>query len=291
MAVTFGLLAALLWGLTDFLAQRAGRAAGIYRTMFYGQIMAIVSLGGWLAFSPGELARAASAPTAAWAAVVGAVPIGILATVALYRALLSGRIATVVPIAASYGAVSAALSILSGEPAPPGTVIGLVICAAGAILCARPAKIPPDPQVASGAGLSPVLWAATSALAYGALFWLQGRFATPALGAIVPVWVYYALSFLLFLVARLRFRLALALPKGAARILVPVTAAAALSGYVALSIGFANGEVAIVTVISSFQSGVTVLLARLILKERLGMHQIAGVAAVMAGLMLVHSLD
>ena len=289
MAILFGLLAAFLWGLTDFLAQRAGKAVGVYRTMFYGQVVGVAGLGAWMAFAPDARAQPAGASPESWVADFGAALIGLCATLSLYQALLRGRIGTVVPIAASYGAVGALLAILSGERVSVPIILGLACCIIGAVISALPAR------GKDGGGddhsWTPIFWAIAAALAYGTQFWLLGRYATPQLGAVVPVLVYYATGLTLFLLVRVRFAPPIALPQGRLRILVLGTAFAAIGGYVAISAGLATGEIAIVTVLSAFQSGVTVLIAWMIVKERLAAHQIAGVALVVAGLVTIHAFE
>ena len=65
------------------------------------------------------------------------------------------------------------------------------------------------------------------------------------------------------------------------------TGSLALAGFAALTAGLATGELAIVTVLSSLQSAVTVGLACIVLRERLARHQWLGVAVVVTGLALV----
>ena len=48
MALTFGLLAALLWGLSDFLISVSGRSFGVHRAMLCAQSIGVLLVGGWL---------------------------------------------------------------------------------------------------------------------------------------------------------------------------------------------------------------------------------------------------
>jgi uncharacterized membrane protein len=63
--------------------------------------------------------------------------------------------------------------------------------------------------------------------------------------------------------------------------------AVAVLGFVVVSMGLATGRVAIVTVLSSLQTAVTVGLACVFLRERLARHQWVGVSAIVVGLGLV----
>ncbi|HZS59457.1 MAG TPA: DMT family transporter, partial [Gemmatimonadaceae bacterium] len=79
----------------------------------------------------------------------------------------------------------------------------------------------------------------------------------------------------------------LALPKPALRALLLVHAACGVLGYIAYSSGLSTGHIAIVTVLSSLASGVTVLLARVVLSERLTRRQWAGVGAILLGVAML----
>ena len=56
----------------------------------------------------------------------------------------------------------------------------------------------------------------------------------------------------------------------------------------ALTLAVTGGDVAVPTVLASLASVVTVVLARVLIKERVAPHQWAGIAAVIFGLTLLH---
>jgi drug/metabolite transporter (DMT)-like permease len=288
MAILLGLLAALFWGATDFLAQRAGRSAGVYLTMLYSRIVGSLCLGVWILSDPALRAAVAAGSATAWIGAFGAALVGLIATLAFYHALITGSIGTVIPIVATYGGVSAVLAIISGESLRVFVVVGLGACVAGAVLtaCSGRSSAAEPPTMVQNA--SPAIWAAIAAVGYGLQLWLQGRFAAPTLGAIVPMWVYYASGLVIFIVARLYYRPSMNLPAGRSGQFVLGTAVTAIIGYVALSAGLATGQIAIVSVLSSLQGAITVLLAFAILRERLESHQIAGLALVTIGLTLIY---
>ena len=47
-AVVLGLASAISYGITDYLARSAGQAAGIWRSLFYGELLAFTVLSLWL---------------------------------------------------------------------------------------------------------------------------------------------------------------------------------------------------------------------------------------------------
>src|SRR4051794_18271898 len=112
MAAILGLTAALLWGIGDLFARFAGQAIGAWRTLFYSELIGLVLLSLWLAalaFEPTRDALAGMAPWL-WVLLIAAGAIHLLGAFALTEALTVGTISLVMPIASSYGAVSAVLS-------------------------------------------------------------------------------------------------------------------------------------------------------------------------------------
>lgn len=285
-ALTFGLLAALLWGATDFFIRIAGRRLGIHRSMLYAQATGALSMGLWLVCSPSDWQVAHDARSGAWIAAIVAALTGFIATCALYRGMQVGRVGVVAPIAGAYGAVTAILSWATGEPVTYPAMIGIGIIIAGAVLVSEAAPEEHTPQSGASSEKSGVPWAVLSGVGFGAGFWVQGRFAAPQLGAVLPVGVYYGISTSLLLVAALVLRPALKLNWQDAKV-VTGTGTVAVLGFVALSLGLTTGHIALVTALSSLQSAVTVGLAGLFAGERLSTRQWVGVAAVVIGLAVV----
>lgn len=287
MAVVLGLLAALLWGVTDFLIRVTGRSVGVHRSMLYAQGFGAVSVGLWLACSPLARWPLHDLSFTALAAAVGVSPLGLLATLALYRGLQVGRVGLVSPIAGAYGAVTAALSLAGGEAIGLLAVAGIAVIVIGGLLVSAPARDTPGAQGGSSAnGRAGALWAIVACVGFGVQFWVQGRFAVPRLGAVLPVWIYYAFSTLTLALAAVVRRLPIALSSRDA-VSVLGTGTVAVLGFVVISAGLATGRVAIVTVLSSLQSAITVGLAYALLGERLARHQWLGVVVVVIGIGLV----
>lgn len=82
VALVFGLLAALLWGLSDFLISVIGRSFGVDRAMLYAQCVGVVLVGAWILIG---LRRARA---------LLALPDGVIAKLAdgLFRKLLVGAL-------------------------------------------------------------------------------------------------------------------------------------------------------------------------------------------------------
>jgi uncharacterized membrane protein len=287
LALSFGFLAAFLWGATDFLIGVAGRGLGIHRSILYAQATGALSIGLWVAcrpsiWQPFHQASAWPCIAAALAAIVG-----LVATLALYQGMKVGRVGVVAPIAGAYGAVTAVLSWLTGERLALSALVGIGIIILGALLVSIPARKPSIAPASQreGTGLG---WAMMSGLGFGLEFWIQGRFASPWLGAVLPVGIYYWISTSVLTIATLLLRPTLQLSWPDARMVV-TTGLIAVLGFLALSAGLETGHIALVTALSSLQSAVTVGLACIFTGEQLAKHQWVGVVAIVIGLTVVRA--
>ena len=286
VALLLGLASALCYGITDYLARIAGRAVGVWRSMFYGDLAAFLVLSAWFACASGT-ARAFTGHPAAWIAslVAGIILLG--AAALLTRGLMRGRLAVVAPLTASYGAIAALLSAATGERLSHRAGWGIVFTVCGVCLVSLPAggrRAFRDHLHASGFG-----WALGAAVCYAVGFWLQGVFAVPALGPFIPVWLSYgiAVTVIPMLMPVLGARLA---PPGRGQWGAVLGAALfSATAYVALTIGQSTGRVAIVVVLSTLASAVTVLLSRFIERAAIALHQWLAMGVIIAGLILIKS--
>lgn len=277
MGVLFGLLAALGWGTGDFVLSRISRALGPVQTMLYVQAAGIAAGAAVL------LVRRDLPPLepGLWLLAVGVNLFNLAGTALLYRALSVGTLAIVSPIAASFAAVTAVLALAAGERPEPLALGGLALVMAGVIVVSR----------APGAGgaaapLQGAPAAVGAAVCYGVFFWLLSP-VTAGLGIAWPVVlgrVIAAGAALLFLAARREAPQPL--PR---RLWGAVALATTLDtlGFLCYNAGIATAYVSVVTALASIFSAVTVLLAWVLLRERLASSQWAGVAAVIAGVLLV----
>src|SRR5262245_14520050 len=124
MAVLMGLLSALCWGATDYLAGAAARGIGVLRSVFWiqGFGMAVLSI---VLFAAPLRTVAEVAPLGAWGWGLLAAGANFAGTVALTKALAIGKAALVAPIATTYGAVTTILALITGEEVGRLALIGL----------------------------------------------------------------------------------------------------------------------------------------------------------------------
>lgn len=294
MGVLLGLLAALGWGSADFLARYATRLIGTYRTLFYMQFIGLFSLSIYL-IATGQLPRLLeTAGWQPWAWCVVVALLNVVGSLALYRAFEVGVLMVVSPIAASYAALTVVLSLLSGETLGRLRGIGIGLALIGALFAATSfaspeeeikaeAKQPRRKQgLTRGAGL-----ALFAAVAYGVMFWLLGFQVAPALGGIAPIWLIRLVTPCTLALVAAPTRQRLRLPTGRAWWLVVGVGILDTSAYVANTIGFATHQIAVVSVLASLFSTVTVMLAWFFLRERLHWSQWLGIAGIFAGVALV----
>lgn len=223
-----------------------------------------------------------------------------LALLLYYGALARGPVSIVTPLAASGVAVPVLVGTVTGHA--PGLLgwAGLLIAAVGVLVIARsrtaqdepappcPGGRPgcPDEQGARAPRLPPVLAALLAAAGFGMSFVLVGVGGQSG----SALWVAAGLQSG-GLLALLPILLAGSLRR--ARVprpgwpLLALTALLIAGGDAALSLALSSGDLATVSVLGSLDSVVSVVLARLVLAERLRHTQTGGVVAALIGAALL----
>ncbi len=269
MAALLALISSITWGSADFLGGIAARRVGALRVLtvsYPAGVVVLIPIAIWLL--PGQL----SGDVALWAIAGGAV--GAVAMVLLYGALARGPMGIVSPLTAVMSAaIPVAVGLALGESLGWIAFVGMALAAVAVILVSRErgehlraSPLALGLALGSGVaiglyltvlGLAPAdsgIWTATiaravsSALVVGvALVWLRPRTVTH-------------FPWLLALVAGSLDALANGVFQLAAQ----------------------RGDLAVVAVIGSLYPAATVILARLILKERMSGIQSTGVALALA---------
>ena len=274
LAALFGLLTALCFGVGSFTAQGLTSRVGWLRAPLVVQAVALPIVAAVALAVDGV-------PDRDGEAIAHALGLGLLnvfAMVSLYRAFAVGALSIVAPIASSYAAVTVLMAAISGEPPGPATTVGLVAVLVGVAVVAAARGAPVPGARWRGAG---VLWAGLSSMSLGAeFFWLAP--VTDALGPLWPVVAMRAVG--VAVLWPLRRLLRPVEPEGALPWLW-VAACVVLDtlGLVLYAVGTRHGKVAVVAVLASLASVVTLVLARRRLRERLTAAQGCGVALLLAG--------
>jgi len=291
--ILFGLSAALSWGVADFLAQFSSRQIGAFRTLFYMQVAGVLCASAYIA-------AIGVSPAAVWQGIAQHPGLALFmggasgaAMLSFYSALERGRISIVAPISSSYPALTVLLAYASGERLTAPRMAGVLCTICGVVLAAiaeAPKQGAPAAEharhAAMGAG---VLLALACALTFGVVYWALGFYAIPAWGGIGTVWIQRFSTLVWMAVLARPLRWGLRVPSGGALGLVSLVGLLDATGFLLSNLGFQREQVGVVTVLGSLFGAVAVLLAMVVLAERLSKRQWLGVALIFAGIVLINS--
>lgn len=285
-SVILGLAAAVGWGVADFVARYTTRDAGAFRSLFFMQLFGLVPLSA-ICWADG-FGQALRAPGAAWdwAAAGGVMSAG--AILALYRSFETGTLAVVAPISSGYPALTALLAISSGERVSAGHWVGIALVLAGVALTVGAAgQGQATSETTQRNSRTGVGWAIVAALGFGVMFWLLGFHVVPAMGALTSVWVVRVFATGTLAVVAWPASQSLRLPRKSVVWMLVAIAALDVVAYVANNFGLEFRHVSIVTVLASLYAAVTVLLAAVVLREKLNGKQWVGIALIFVGVIVL----
>ncbi len=283
MVILLGLAAAALYGTGDFLGGLATRRAHVLVVLALAETAGVIVVLPAAAMSPGP-ARLAGL---AWGISAGLV--GGLGLIVFYQGLAAGPMSVVAPVSALVSTVLPVGVALAGGERPGAAVYaGALLCVAAIVL----ASSATDSNPAGGTrAAAPPARAVGYGIASGAsfgLFFLLIRNAGRS-GELWPVAAGRIGELAVVLIAAAVLRRSL-LPRGAGGLL-PIAAAGAGAIDVVANISYVaatrTGLFGLAVVLASLYPGVTVLLARVVLGERLRWAQRAGLGLAAIGIILV----
>lgn len=270
MPIALALASSLVWGVADFLGGVFTRRAPLTAVTVVSQTAGFVALLVWLA------ARGFSVGGASFAfGVVG----GLCSAVGLsafYKGLAVGTMSIVSPVVACGAVVPFTISLATGERPSSIALGGAVVALVGAVLASAEESRAPARGRAQA-----ILLAAVAAGCLGVFTYFlglgsrEGSALPTLLGARVG-----SLSCLLLLAASRRAPVRLGLRH------IPLVAAVGLADVSAnalFALASGHGLLALVSVLGSLYPVTTVLLAHVVLGERLTPFQLAGVGVALAG--------
>jgi drug/metabolite transporter (DMT)-like permease len=274
LAIALGLGSSVVWGTADFLGGISTRRLTLSGVVVTSQLAGFVALLLGLALTGGHVTgRAVGLGLAA--GVCGAVGIA-----SFYAALAAGKMSIVSPVSACGALVPVALALAFGERPGAMALAGAALALAGAVLASMHEYAGDDP----GARVAVVL-AVVAATGIGGFLFLIGHAADG--GHALPALVGARTGSLAILaVVSLARRQPLLVPAAH----VPLVALIGLLDSAAnglFVLATQHGYLSIVSVLGSVYPIVTVLLAQLLLRERLTGVQAAGVVAALVGVGIV----
>ncbi|GAA4740584.1 DMT family transporter [Amnibacterium soli] len=276
MSIVFALLGALVYGFSDFAGGLASRRAPALAVVFCGQLASTALLAVLLVAVPGRF----DPPSIGWGATAGLC--GGLALLLFYRSLAVAPMTVVAPLTAVMSAVVPVVGGIGlGERPSPLALLGVLLAVGAVLLVSAEEGRLPGLRTLRGPGVVGALVAGTG---FGLLFVLLSRSADdsgfwPLAGARVASVV------LLGLVALIGRRGLV--PRGAAPGLVLASGIGDMTANLLFVLASRLGLLSVVGVLLALYPAGTVLLALLVLRERLHRVQLAGLGVAAGGVVLI----
>src|SRR3954468_17095988 len=276
LGVGLALAASVAWGVGDFIGGAKTRVLPVLVVLVCSQVVGFLWIAGVALVAQEPAPGAGDAALAALSAVAGTAGLAFF-----FRAIAIGKMSLVVPIASLAAVVPVVVGIATGDRPSAIQLVGMLVALAGAVLASRE----PDEDRRGRSRLAAgVVLAGLSAFAWG-WFFLAIDAASDG-GAVWASLVNRTTSLLLLLGAVLVLRPRL----WAARPHMPALALAGtldVSANLSFAAASTKGLVSLVSVIGSLYPVVPVLLARLVLEERVQRVQEIGVLAALGGVVLI----
>jgi drug/metabolite transporter (DMT)-like permease len=261
------LLGAAFWGMGDFLGGLTSRRAHVLTVLVVSQAVGLVGAATWAWTSAGAPPGHENLLPAMGAGAAGA-----LGLAALYRGMAVGAMGIVAPISAASPIVPLAVDMAAGVVPSALQWCGIVVVLGGIVLLARE----PGPAAASGVAAGVAL-AMVAALGFG--FFVVGLDAASDGGVAWTILVVRATSTSIAVVAALCLSVTV---RPQARLLPSIVAVGAFDTLANVLVAFATtrGPAGIVAVLSALYPVTTIVLARVVLAERLdATRRVGGVLA------------
>ncbi len=283
MPYILALASALLYGAGDFTGGLATRRAGVLPVVVVSQLSGLVLLLLLLPLLPEASPSRADLLWGLVAALSGGVGVALL-----YRALAIGRMAVVAPTTAVCAvAIPVLVSVLLGERPGLPAVAGIVLGVGSIVLVSQQTPTAVEAHGRARADRLPpgVAIALVSGIAIGCFFLALAR--TRPEAGMWPILVSRAVSVTLFGAAAAAGRRSLRLP--GVLVLTLVCGAVDMSANALYLLAARTGPLSVVVTLASLYPASTVLLARVVLGERLNGRQVAGVGCALAAIVLIVS--
>jgi drug/metabolite transporter (DMT)-like permease len=272
MGIALALGASLTWGFADFFGPLQGRALGALRALVYVQLGGLAGIALIVAVrgkGPGDAAALLAVPAAIS---------GTLGLFAYYRGVAVGAISIVAPIAGISALLPVIVGIGSGDRPSVWQLLGIAAALTGVFLAAR------EPggtgaRLASGVGL-----AMLAAVGFGGYFPFMHAAGNADFWWASLIFRITSTSVTLAAVAVQRPALAVAPLRIS---LLALIGFGDMMGNLLFAAASTSGLVSVTSVLASLYPIVTVVLARLVLGERVARSQEAGVGLTLAGVALI----
>jgi drug/metabolite transporter (DMT)-like permease len=276
VAVVLALASAVVYGASDFLGGLASRRTSVFGVVAMSQL---VGLGALLALLP-WLGGPVSGADLAWGAASGLA--GAAGLVVFFRTLAGGVMSVVAPVTAvTAAAVPVLVGLLSGETIGTAAAVGIALALLAVVLVSAESGLSAL-RAARPAALAPALLAGSM---FGLFFVLLDRTSSEA--GLTPLVTARLASVGLVVAIALAGRRSLRVTRAA----LPLVAVSGVGDMTANALFLlatqADGQLAITGVLASLYPVSTVVLAQVVLRERLVGAQVTGLVAAAAAVVLI----
>ena len=275
ISILFGLFSALSWGGGDFVGGLASRKTGAYRAVFYGEVFGLLLLLGAAIFM--------HEPALAWSKILlagAAGAIGSTGLLILYHAMTTGQMSIATPVSALLAAALpvAVGAITEGLPSPL-KLAGFVCALAAVWLVAQD-----DSDKTHAMRLADLRLPLLAGVCFGLYFIIMHQASNQSvLAPMIASRSAGALALLIFLLAR-RENFRASRP---AWPYIALNAVLDIGGNAFYILAGQIGRLDVSAVLSSLFPGTTVILAWLILKEKINLLQWLGILAALVAIVLM----
>ncbi|MCA0143356.1 DMT family transporter [Blastococcus sp. LR1] len=276
MAVVLALSSAVVYGASDFLGGLASRKASVFAVVALSQLAGLIALVALLPWLGGPVTTA----DVAWGAAAGLA--GSTGLLVFFRALATGVMSVIAPVTAvTAAAVPVFVGLLGGDRIGPWAAVGIVLALVAVVLVSAEGGV----RALRAARPGSLLPALGAGLAFGLFFVLLDRTAEDA--GLTPLVAARTASITLVLLVALSGRRSVRPTRAALPLIVVSGVGDMAANALFLLATQTGGPLAITGVLSSLYPVSTVLLAQLVLRERLVPAQLAGLMTAAAAVVLI----
>lgn len=272
MTILFALSAALVWGVADFVGGMASRRVSVITVLLLTELGGLIVIGAVVAATTPEMFSREDAIMSMAAGLIGTAALGLF-----YRALAIGTMSVVAPITATGAVIPVIVGLATGDALSVVQVGGLAVVLVGVVLASREqssVEAPSEEQRRS------IVLAVAAAVGFGLFFLLSHPPAEESVG-----WTVFFLRLAQVpVVAGIWLWLGAKRPGPKLTTVLLCAGTLDLGATALLALANSGGEVSIVSVLTSTYPVVTVLLAAVVLHERLLRSQYVGIVLTLAGI-------
>lgn len=280
MAIVLGLLASITYGSADFLGGLFTRRAGVLTVVLVSQLMGTLLLAAALPFF---LDEGYSVSAVSWGAAAGVA--GAVGVTMLFRGLARARMSIVAPITGTVAAgIPVVVGLLSGERPSPIALLGVGLALTAVALVSASEHGAEDVDETGGPRSSGVPEALGAGTSFGLFFVLLDKAGDNS--GLWPLVGARASSLVVVAIAVVVTRAAFKPPPGTFRG-ISLAGALDVAANLFYLLATRRGLLALVAVLTSMYPATTVLLARVVLKEKLSTVQLVGLVFAFAGVVAI----